>query len=133
MTNLVKNKRLVDLSISRLVRNDMKFKLFTLTFILLAGTAWAQQSVLDTHPKHLFETGKSLFAEKNYPAASRYLENALESGEFAGTETERQAHSYVALSAFYQKRQMPNICYLLMQPIIRMHQISNRCNFTSLF
>lgn len=92
------------MSISRLVRNDMKFKLFTLTFILLAGTAWAQQSVLDTHPKHLFETGKSLFAEKNYPAASRYLENALESGEFAGTETERQARSYVALSAFYQKK-----------------------------
>ena len=104
MTNLVKNKRLVDLSISRLVRNDMKFKLFTLTFLLLAGTAWAQQSVLDTHPKHLFETGKSLFAEKNYPAASRYLENALESGEFTGTETERQARSYVALSAFYQKK-----------------------------
>ena len=45
----------------------MKFKLFTLTFLLLAGTAWAQQSVLDTHPKHLFETGNSLFAEKNYP------------------------------------------------------------------
>ncbi len=104
MTNLVKNKRLVDLSISRLVRNDMKFKLFTLTFLLLAGTAWAQQSVVDTHPKHLFETGKSMFADKNYPAASRYLQDALHSGAFKGTETERQARGYVALSAFYQKK-----------------------------
>ena len=67
-------------------------------------SAWAQQSVLDTHPKHLFETGQSLFAAKNYPAASRYLENALESGAFAGTETERQARNYVALSAFYQQK-----------------------------
>lgn len=82
----------------------MKYKLLTLTLCLLAGSLWAQQSVLDTHPKHLFETGKTLFAAKNYPAASRYLENALESGAFAGTETERQAHNYVALSAFYQKK-----------------------------
>ncbi len=82
----------------------MKYTLLTLTLCLLAGSLWAQQSVLDTHPKHLFETGQSLFAAKNYPAASRYLENALESGAFAGTETERQARNYVALSAFYQQK-----------------------------
>lgn len=82
----------------------MKYKLLTLALCLLAGSLWAQQSVLDTHPKHLFETGQSLFAAKNYPAASRYLENALESGAFAGTETERLAHNYVALSAFYQQK-----------------------------
>lgn len=82
----------------------MKLKLLTLTFFLLAAGAWAQQSVLDTHPKHLFETGKSLFEAKNYPAASRCLEDALHTGAFAGTETERQAHNYVALSAFYQQK-----------------------------
>ena len=82
----------------------MKIKLLTLTFFLLTAGAWAQQSVLDTHPKHLLETGLSLYAEKNYPAASRYLESALETHAFEGTESERMAKSAVALSAFYQQK-----------------------------
>ena len=82
----------------------MKYTLLTFTFCLLAGGLWAQQSVLDTHPKHLLGTGVSMFAEKNYPAASRYLTNALQSGYFEGTEAERQAKNYLALSAYYQKK-----------------------------
>lgn len=82
----------------------MRNKWFVALFCAMGTFAWAQQSVLDTHPKHLFETGKSLFMAKNYPAASRYLEEALASDIFAGTETERQARNYMALSAFYQKK-----------------------------
>ncbi len=82
----------------------MKYTLLTLTLCLLSGGLWAQQSVLDTHPKHLLETGVSMFAEKNYPAASRYLTNALQSGYFDGSEEERLAKNYLALSAYYQKK-----------------------------
>lgn len=82
----------------------MKYTLLTLTLCLLSGSLWAQQSVLDTHPKHLLETGLAMFAEGNYPAASRYLENALETNAFSGTEQERAARNAVALSAYYQQK-----------------------------
>lgn len=72
---------------------------------MFVGSLWAQQSVLDTHPKHLYETGVQLFANKNYPAASRYLETAVESHAFKGTEVEADAHLKVALSAFYQQKE----------------------------
>lgn len=82
----------------------MRNKWFVALFCAMGTLAWAQQSVLDTHPKHLYDTGMQLFADKNYPAASRYLESAIESHAFAGTEQERAAHLNVALSAFYQQK-----------------------------
>lgn len=82
----------------------MRNKWWVTLFCLVGMQTWAQQSVLETHPKHLLETGLSLYAEKNYPAASRYLENALETHAFTGTEQERMAKSAVALSAYYQQK-----------------------------
>ena len=86
----------------------MKKNVFLVLLVSLLSQAsllTAQPSPFDTRSSQLFEDGQAFFETKNYAAAVRYLENYLTLGDEAlPAEQERMARYYIAMSAFYQRR-----------------------------
>ena len=66
--------------------------------------AMAEASPFETEPAHLLAEGRDFYLSKNYAASARYLEDYLKLPYDEQSEDVRQARYYIAMSAFWLRR-----------------------------